>query len=410
MRVGNCAVFISVLTAASWFVPAMADPAVHGPAAAAAAAAAAAQADAAKEAATEANKQPSPSPATVESQSETAAAPAPKPVPAERPSAQSEPGPAPDASVDAEESPEALAAAQPESFPDPKKKPKVIAAKRLFGAAKVGAPLKSRAIGWYSKGCLAGAMRLPDNGPNWQAMRLSRNRHWAHPKLVKLLKRFASEVHEDGWPGLLVGDLSQPRGGPMLSGHASHQVGLDADIWLTPMPDRRLTRKERENISAISMLSKKNSLKVDPNIWTDSRFKIIKRMASYDAVERVLVHPAIKKAICDASTQDDWRWRNKIRPYWGHHYHFHVRIGCPSGSNNCRSQSPAPKGNTCTSELDYWFDVMKPKPKPKKKIAKPSKPKKKRKAKLPMMLKDLPNDCRDVLAATPETKDNVAGN
>ncbi len=406
MRVISGAVFIGVLTVSGWLEPATADPVVRGQAAAAAAAAAAAQAEAAKEAAANAGTPAAVEPSTPPA-SESAAATAPKPVPAERPAAQTQ---AETATSNDTESPEALAAAQPESFPDPKKKPKVIAAKRLFGAAKVGAPLKSRAIGWYSKGCLAGAMRLPDNGPNWQAMRLSRNRHWAHPKLVKLLKRFASEVHEDGWPGLLVGDLSQPRGGPMLSGHASHQVGLDADIWLTPMPDRRLTRKERENISAISMLSKKNNLKVDPNIWTDSRFKIIKRMASYDDVERVLVHPAIKKAICDASTQDDWRWRNKIRPYWGHHYHFHVRIGCPSGSNNCRSQSPAPKGNTCTSELDYWFDVMKPKPKPKKKIAKPSKPKKKRKAKLPMMLKDLPNDCRDVLAATPETKDNVAGN
>ena len=64
-------------------------------------------------------------------------------------------------------------------------------------------------------------------------MRLSRNRNWGHPKLVEFLERLSAKGAKVGWPGLLVGDMAQPRGGPMLTGHASHQVGLDADIWLT---------------------------------------------------------------------------------------------------------------------------------------------------------------------------------
>ena len=92
---------------------------------------------------------------------------------------------------------------------------------------------------------------LPINGDTWQVMRLSRNRNWAHPDMVALVERLADKAHKDaGWPGILVGDMSQPRGGPMLTGHASHQVGLDADVWLTPMPDRRLSREEREDMSA----------------------------------------------------------------------------------------------------------------------------------------------------------------
>ena len=87
-------------------------------------------------------------------------------------------------------------------------------------------------------------------------MRLSRNRNWGHPELIALLERFAGEVKKNNeWPGLLVGDISQPRGGPMLTGHASHQVGLDADIWFTPMPDHTLTKQEREDLSATSMLA-----------------------------------------------------------------------------------------------------------------------------------------------------------
>src|SRR5690554_2598695 len=120
-------------------------------------------------------------------------------------------------------------------------------AKELFGKATVPAALEPEAIGFYARGCLAGGEELATDGPAWQAMRLSRNRNWGHPRLVALIERLATEAREhDGWPGLLVGDISQPRGGPMLTGHASHQVGLDADIWFTPMPERRLTRKERE--------------------------------------------------------------------------------------------------------------------------------------------------------------------
>ena len=173
-------------------------------------------------------------------------------------------------------------------------------AKLWFGAAKSPAPMAARAIGFYAKGCLAGAAALPVDGPAWQAMRLSRNRNWGHPDLIALVEKLAVDAKShDGWPGLLVGDLSQPRGGPMLTGHASHQVGLDADIWLTPMPDRRLSEKEREELSATSMLAE-DRVSVDPKVWTDAHVRLLKRAASFPAVERIFVHPAIKKALCAA--------------------------------------------------------------------------------------------------------------
>ncbi len=287
------------------------------------------------------------------------------------------------------EPPAAAAATKPQAA-------KVVAAKSLFGAAKDPAPLAARAIGTYARGCLSGAKPLAVDGPTWQAMRLSRNRTWGHPDLIALLERFAGEVKQDGWPGLLVGDISQPRGGPMLTGHASHQLGLDADIWFTPMPDRRLSKKERETLSATSMLAS-DSLSVDPKVWTDSRVKIIKRVASYSKVERVLVHPAIKKALCQGAGSDNRAWLNKVRPYWGHFYHFHVRIGCPAGSAGCKSQAPVPGDDGCGKELDDWYKLLTRKPKPRPpgepKIVKPVKPKP------PITLADLPADCRDVLAS-----------
>src|SRR4051794_30982764 len=126
-----------------------------------------------------------------------------------------------------------------------------IGAKELFARKLLPSKGTAHVIGSYTKGCIGGAMQMPLNGDNWQVMRLSRNRNYGHPDMIALIKRLAARAHKDaGWPGILVGDIAQPRGGPALSGHASHQIGLDADIWLTPMPDHRLSREGREDLSA----------------------------------------------------------------------------------------------------------------------------------------------------------------
>ncbi len=260
-------------------------------------------------------------------------------------------------------------------------------AKEVFGHQQRPAPLAARAIGGYARGCLAGAKPLPVNGPAWQAMRLSRNRNWGHPALIDYLQRLAMAVQEhDGWHGLLVGDLAQPMGGPMLSGHASHQIGLDADIWLNPMPNRTLTPQERETRSAISMLAE-DGVSVDKTKWTEKHARLIKRAASYPEVARIFVHPAIKKALC-AWAGKDRDWLSKIRPWWGHHYHFHVRLRCPEGSAGCVNQPAVGSNDGCGREVESWLRKM-------RKPAKPAKPKKhkKRKAKPPLRLTDLPADC-----------------
>jgi penicillin-insensitive murein DD-endopeptidase len=265
------------------------------------------------------------------------------------------------------------------------------AAKELFGRTPLPSVSAPAVHGFYSKGCVAGAVAMPADGPTWQAMRLERNRRWGHPDLVALLQHLSREAVADGWPGLLVGDISQPRGGPMLSGHASHQIGLDADIWLMKMPDRRLTQSERANISATSML-KKDSLYVDPKIWTPAHAALIARAASYKEVERIFVHPGIKKAMCEsygASRAND-TWMRKLRPYYGHHYHFHIRLSCPPGSTDCRGQNATPAGNGCDKSLDWWFTSE---PWAPKKPEPGKKPVKKR----DITLAELPNACAAVL-------------
>src|SRR3954462_10619603 len=108
-------------------------------------------------------------------------------------------------------------------------------ARELFGPVDGPTSGPTIPVGSYAKGCLAGAVQLPADGPNWQAMRLSRDRRWGTPELVNYIEALATSAQQDGWPGILVGDMGEARGGPMTSGHASHQIGLDVDIWLKPM-------------------------------------------------------------------------------------------------------------------------------------------------------------------------------
>lgn len=259
-------------------------------------------------------------------------------------------------------------------------------AKELFGGKQEPAPLSARAIGTYARGCLAGASPLAINGPSWQVMRLSRNRNWGHPDLVSLIERLATDARADGWNGLLVGDLAQPRGGPMLTGHASHQIGLDADIWLTPMPNRTLSGREREEMSAVSVL-RQGSLHVDPAIWTPQHAALIRRAAKYETVSRIFVHPGIKKALCEFAGADR-HWLRKVRPWWGHHYHFHIRMACPGGSAGCTDQAAPPPGDGCGQELDWWLSDEPWKPSDAPATPKP-----------PLRLADLPGECRLVLEA-----------
>ena len=265
-------------------------------------------------------------------------------------------------------------------------------ANELFGAATGPAPLAARAIGSYAKGCLAGAIALPINGPDWQVMRLSRNRNWGTPQLLDFLEKFASDARAlDGWPGLLVGDMSQPRGGPMITGHSSHQIGLDVDIWLTPMPDRILTPEERENMMAVSML--KDPFTVDADKWTPLHTKLIKRAASYPEVERIFVHPAIKKLLCDQAGNDR-DWLAKVRPWWNHYYHFHVRVACPPEDSDCEPQKPPNGDDGCGQELSTWFAMLK-----KAAIAGAGQPATGVPRKSSITMSKLPQECGTVLTA-----------
>lgn len=262
-----------------------------------------------------------------------------------------------------------------------------VEARQLFGAHDDGSVQKPAPFGSYSKGCLAGAVELPETGPTWQAMRLSRNRNWGYPEIVSYIQDLSAKAaQQPGWAGLYIGDISQPRGGPMLSGHRSHQVGLDVDIWMLP-PDRlNLSVSERENLSSISMRRSKGAYVNDS--WTPQHHEILKAAASDSRVARIFVFPGAKVQMCN-DEKGDRKWLRKIRPWWGHHYHFHVRMNCPKGAAGCRNQDPPPAGDGCKDAEKWVQDILNPPPPDPN--WKPGKPRKQ------LQVADLPGQCIDVL-------------
>jgi penicillin-insensitive murein DD-endopeptidase len=263
-------------------------------------------------------------------------------------------------------------------------------AKLLFSKKELPSLGKAMAIGYYPRGCLQGGVELPTDGPNWQVMRLSRNRNWGHPELVKFLEHFAPlAAKATGWHGVLIGDMAQPRGGPLPFGHLSHQIGLDVDIWFMPEPDHKLSKKERENISASNLVAA-NGKELNPKTWTPADIAFIKTAAEQPEVERVLVNAAIKKELCRVEDKHHDGWMAKVRPWYGHADHIHVRLKCPADSPHCRKQPPVPGGDECGKSLDFWFSDRVLHPKPSKEPSKPPKS---------LTLADLPPACKNVLDA-----------
>lgn len=276
-------------------------------------------------------------------------------------------------------------------------------ANKLLAAKATPSQQDPMPIGSYAKGCAAGSVELPENGPTWQAMRLSRERNFGHPVMIQYLMELSGQAAALGWgKGLYIGDISQPRGGPMTSGHASHQIGLDADIWWLAPRSLNLSREDRENISSIPMRSADQRSVTDN--WGPKARALIEAAASDPRVDRIFVAAAIKIEICKTAKAGDKKWLQKIRPVAGHDTHFHVRLKCPKGAKLCETQKPTVSelskgGDGCDSTLTWWVTdyLNPPKATKKKKPADEDQPKKKHPRQFTMA--DLPKQCRDVLAS-----------
>lgn len=215
----------------------------------------------------------------------------------------------------------------------------------------------TRIIGGPANGCIAGAARLPPDGVGYQAIRLSRHRNFGHPDTVAFVRRLGKAAATAGLETFYVGDMAQPRGGPMTSGHAAHENGVDVDIWFNLEPKPALPPAAREEVELPSMVLPDKS-DIDRSRFGERQVRLLRLAARDVRVDRIFVHPTIKRALCEGfggARDGDAAWLHKIRAWYGHDEHFHVRLSCPASSRDCAGQSPVPPGDGCDASLDWWF-------------------------------------------------------
>lgn len=254
------------------------------------------------------------------------------------------------------------------------------------GWSEVGQPTAgpARVIGSYTNGCIGGARALPLLGEGYQVMRPGRHRYFGHPLLVDVLQRLGQEAAASG-KRMLVGDLGQARGGPLMSGHRSHQAGLDVDVWFL-MSDRVMSRPETEQVGAPSMVLAAEGV-MAPGRWQPEYRDLLKAAAEAPEVERIFVNPIIKRALC--RSEADKSWLAKVRPWWNHEEHFHARLFCPPEAMECEAQKPVPPGDGCDVDLDHWVADIQAAARSKKKLAAPK----------PPSVAKLPAACAEILEA-----------
>ena len=195
---------------------------------------------------------------------------------------------------------------------------------------------------------------LPASGTGYEALHLARNRRYGHPTLISYVRRLAAAAKAAKLGLLIVGDLSQPRGGPTPSGHRSHQTGLDADIgYVAPAGVRagQLSSRDRERLSPPAVVDLQTH-RMTP-AWRPRTPELLSLAATDSTVDRIFVNPMIKRILCEGKTAKA-AWQARVRPWWGHHDHFHVRLKCPADSVLCVPQDPPPDDG-CGATLAWWF-------------------------------------------------------
>jgi penicillin-insensitive murein DD-endopeptidase len=230
----------------------------------------------------------------------------------------------------------------------------VPASAKEWNAQRVPAPGPAQAIGGTSSGCLQGAATLPVSGPGYEVLHLERNRRYGHPDLIAFVRRLGAAAKAKKLGLLVVGDLSQPRGGPTPNGHRSHQTGLDVDVgYVAPAGLRagHVSAADRERLRPPPVIDLPTHTATAA--WTAKTVTLLGTVASDPAVDRIFVNPAIKRMLCEGPARGA-PWAARLRPWWGHHDHFHVRLKCPAGSPACVAQE-APPDDGCGPSLAWWF-------------------------------------------------------
>lgn len=226
-----------------------------------------------------------------------------------------------------------------------------------FYGAVYAVPLKIEIFGSYNNGCIRGAKAF-EEGTGYQIQKWGPGRSYAHPDTIDYVHKLVAKAKKAGLPDLLIGDMSKRYGGPFGNGssHGSHQIGLDVDIsfdFATP----KKTEYQLANPKDVYIVDTKQHRTAN---FSSDHVGLLYLAAQDSRVERIFVAPGIKRELCNLYKGQDTKWLRKLRPWFGHRGHFHVRLACPSDSPFCKHQKAVPEGDGCGEELQSWFKPPKP--------------------------------------------------
>jgi penicillin-insensitive murein endopeptidase len=226
----------------------------------------------------------------------------------------------------------------------------------LAASPETPAPGPLHIIGGQAAGCIAGAVRLPADGPGFQTIHLARSSFWGAPSTIARIEQLGEQAHAAGLGELYVEDISRPRGGPLPGGHVSHQLGIDVDVGLDVRPKPALDPTGRETVELPGMV-RADQRGVDPAQWTPEVVTLLHLAADLPEVDRILINPAIKQQLC-ATVRGDRSWLRLMRPWYDHSAHMHIRFRCPANQHDCIQAAPPPPGDGCDATLQWWFDQL----------------------------------------------------
>lgn len=206
-----------------------------------------------------------------------------------------------------------------------------------------------QALGFYSNGSLENASHTGDSSPDFVKLFLWRDRAWSTFDMSTILQTTAASVHAlhpDG-ERMQIGDIAQKVGG-FLSGHASHQNGLDADVAYF----RKDHHEQDPAVNGFAYIYVQKGGVLDPVFDVARNWDAYKAIADTGRLDRIFMDPVIKRGFCAyAKTTGELESRKellrRLRPLENHQDHFHVRITCPIDSPKCQAQLPPPEGDGC---------------------------------------------------------------
>jgi len=218
----------------------------------------------------------------------------------------------------------------------------------------------SQAIGFYSKGELKFADKMASESTHHIKLFLPRNRGFGTLMLINIAMEASSILNANFPAGERVqfGDMSNKDGG-FLSGHNSHQNGLDVDVSYMRMDYREQDQFDIDGFDENFVI--KNIL--SPNFDMERNLFIFKSLVSTNKVNRIFVDQVIKNAICEHVIKIGQRelYRETLRRlrHWPNHLnHFHLRLVCPSDSSKCEEQTPPPDGDGCFENYVQSYEAL----------------------------------------------------